>query len=174
MPQTETGVHQCAQGLGAGTWGLESRPGEGLLLAVRRWPEGTGVRGSTTRTSCGGSLDCYRSKAPLLSDMQRAVPTAASLLTHWPLPLQALRRAPARVGSHGPAVSSSIILPQAWVTHLPRSLPDVFAFSNRYASTLLPGWPTHPHHHLGFFLPDGLVFSSNLWIQLWWEEHRQR
>ena len=40
--------HWCGQGLGAGTWGLESRPGRRLLLAVRRQPEGTRVWSSTT------------------------------------------------------------------------------------------------------------------------------
>lgn len=34
MPQPETCVSWCGQGLGSGTWGLESRPREGTAIGL--------------------------------------------------------------------------------------------------------------------------------------------
>ena len=45
-------------------------PGRGQMLAVKRQPEGTGVRHSTTGKVCGKSLGRHRSKVSTLSDMQ--------------------------------------------------------------------------------------------------------
>lgn len=57
------------QGLGDGTWGLESKPGRRLLLSVRKQPEGSWSE-EIHNQECswrkpGG---CHRSKLPLLSD----------------------------------------------------------------------------------------------------------
>ena len=51
--------------------GGNTDPGKGPLLAVRRQPEGTEMRSSTSGNACGRSLDHHRSKVPLLSDVQR-------------------------------------------------------------------------------------------------------
>lgn len=59
-----------------GDW--RANPGRGLLLDVRKQPEGMGVRKSTTRNASGGNLTGRRSKASLLIDMQ------ATLLTSLP------------------------------------------------------------------------------------------
>ena len=81
-------------------WVLESRvwradPGRGQLLAVKRQPEGTGLRSSTTGKVCGRSPGHHRSKVPLLSGAQGVGPTLQPPLpTHRPLPLWALRGAP--------------------------------------------------------------------------------
>ena len=112
-----------------GVWGAD--PGRALLLAVRRQPEGMGVRSSATWNAPGGSLDHDRRKAPLLSDMQRAGSPLQPLsscaspastgtregsrrirLTHLrplpPLP-------PPRLGN--------LLAPIAWVAHSPGLLP---------------------------------------------------
>ena len=47
MPQPEMGVCQYGQGLGVEAWGKRVDPGRGLLLAMWRWPEGTGLKSST-------------------------------------------------------------------------------------------------------------------------------
>lgn len=49
-------------------------PGRGQLLAVKK-PEGEGVRSSTTRKVCRGSLGHQRSKVSLLSGAQEVGPT---------------------------------------------------------------------------------------------------
>ena len=70
----------CHESPGAeGDWVLESGvwsvdPGRGQLLAVKRQPEGTGVRSSTVRKVCRSSLGHHRGKASLLSGMQGAEP----------------------------------------------------------------------------------------------------
>ena len=51
-----------------GDW--RANPGRGLLLDVRKQPEGTGMRKSTMRNVCGGYPDCSRRQAPLLTDVQ--------------------------------------------------------------------------------------------------------
>ena len=55
--QPEAGVHWCTWVwvLECGVWRAD--PGRGQLLAVRRQPEGTGVRSSTTRNAQGASPD---------------------------------------------------------------------------------------------------------------------
>ena len=67
LRRVSTGAH--------GDWMLEhgvrrANLGRGLLLSVRRQPEGTEVRKSTTRNACGGNPDHHRSEVPLLSDTQ--------------------------------------------------------------------------------------------------------
>ena len=51
-----------------GDW--RANPGRGLLLDVRKQPEGTGMRKPTMRNVCGGYPDCSRRQAPLLTDVQ--------------------------------------------------------------------------------------------------------
>ena len=98
--QTETCVCQCGQGLGAGMWVWRTNLGRRLLLAVRRHPEGMGVRKSATGNACGRNADHHTSKAPLLTDMQGGrTAIAASLPMHWSLPSQALGRTPTGAGS---------------------------------------------------------------------------
>ena len=48
--------------------------GQGLLLAVRRWPKETGWRKSATRNAFGGKLNCHESRALLLSYVQGLEP----------------------------------------------------------------------------------------------------
>ena len=60
-----------------GDWMLESgvwsmNPGRGQLLTVKRQPEGTGVRSSTTGKVCRKGPAHHRSKASLLSGVQGA------------------------------------------------------------------------------------------------------
>lgn len=60
-------------------WVLEhedwrANPGKGQLLDVRKQPEGTGVRKSTTRNASGGNLTGRRRKASLLTNMQGLEP----------------------------------------------------------------------------------------------------
>ena len=73
-----------------GAWSVD--PERGPLLAVKRQPEGTGVRSSTTGNVCSKSLGHDKSKASLLSGMQGAGPPLQplsppasffSLLGHW-------------------------------------------------------------------------------------------
>ena len=51
-------------------------------MAVRRQPEGMGVRSSTNGNACGGNPDCYRREVPSLSDTQRAGPPLQPLSSH--------------------------------------------------------------------------------------------
>ena len=75
--------------LESGVWRLD--PGSGQLLAVKRQPEGTGVRNSMTRKFCGRSLGHHRNKAPLLSSVQGvglplhplSPPTGPCFHRHW-------------------------------------------------------------------------------------------
>ena len=53
---------------GSGLWRAD--PGRGQLLAVKRQPEGTGGRNSTTWKVFRRSLGHYRNKAPLLIGVQ--------------------------------------------------------------------------------------------------------
>ena len=55
-----------------GVWSAD--PGRGQLLAVKRQPEGTGIRSSTTGKVCRKSPGHNRSKASLLSGVQGAGP----------------------------------------------------------------------------------------------------
>ena len=66
-PRVSTGV-EWGWVLGSGVWRAD--PGTGQLLAVKRQPEGTGVRSSTTGNVCRKSLDHHRGKEPLVSDVQ--------------------------------------------------------------------------------------------------------
>ena len=69
-PQSESCVSCCGEGLvlESGVWSMDPRRGQ--LLAVRRQPEGTGVRSSTTRKVCGKRPGHHRSKALLFSGAQ--------------------------------------------------------------------------------------------------------
>ena len=172
LRQMSAGAHRgCV--LEHGIWRADQ--GRGLRLAVRRQPEGTGVRSSTIRNAHGGSQDHHRSNVPVLSDAQWVGPplqpfsSSASPCLHEHL--GGLPPEPAHV-----ALQLSSLPPHlpAWATCSPRSLPDGLACSNCYPSVLPPGWPAHPNCCLGSFLPDGLVYSSNLWSRLQWEEHMQR
>lgn len=49
-------------------------PEKGLLLIVKRQPEGLGMRSCANRSVHGGNLDCHRGEAQLLSDVQGAGP----------------------------------------------------------------------------------------------------
>ena len=65
----------CELPVAKGGWVLESGvwrtdPGRGQLLAVKRQPEGTGVKSSTTGKVCGKNPGHHRSKASLLSGVQ--------------------------------------------------------------------------------------------------------
>ena len=69
----------CESPVVKGGWVLESGvwsadPGRGQLLAVKRQPEGTGVRSSTKGNVCRKSQGHHRSKASLLSGVQGAQP----------------------------------------------------------------------------------------------------
>ena len=120
-------------------------PGRGLLLAVRRRPEGTGGRSSISRSAHGGSPDhtevknnCWmmcRGAGPPLQPLSSC--TSPCLHGHW-------GGAPTRASSWSPAITSST------TPHLP------------------PGWPACPNHNLGSFLPGRLMYSGNLWSRLWW------
>ena len=78
------------------------------MLTVRRQPEGMGARSSTTGIAHGGSPDCHRSKAPLLSGTQRVgSPLQPLSFMRQPLPPRAQGRAPTRASSHAPAITSS-------------------------------------------------------------------
>ena len=53
-------------------------PGRGLRLALRRHPEGMGVREELyKRDACGGSLNHQRSRVAVLSDARREEPTCS-------------------------------------------------------------------------------------------------
>lgn len=75
--------------LESGIWRVD--PGRGQLLAVKRQPEGTGVKSSTTRKVCGRNPGHYRSKASLLSGVQGVgsplqppfSPIGSCLHGHW-------------------------------------------------------------------------------------------
>ena len=58
--------------LESGVWSMD--PGRGHLLAVKRQPEGTGVRSSTTGKVCRKSPGHHRSKASFLSGAQGVGP----------------------------------------------------------------------------------------------------
>ena len=49
---------------------LRTDPGMGLLLSVRKYPEGMGVRSSATRNVHRGGFDYQRNKPSLFSDVQ--------------------------------------------------------------------------------------------------------
>ena len=78
------------------TWGLGSKPERGLLLAaVRRQPEGSEVRKSTSRNVCGGNSKghCYVSEVEL---------PLHPLSPPLPSPPQQLGRDPTGAGSPTP------------------------------------------------------------------------
>ena len=121
LRQVSAGVH--------GGWVLEhgvwrAEPGRGLLLAVRRQPEGMGVRSYITGNACRGSPDHHRSEVPLLSDTQR-VGLHCSLSPHV--------SAPASTGTREGSHNSWLVCPchrhlptppswpLAWATHPPES-----------------------------------------------------
>ena len=157
--QTQTGVHKCARWLGAGTWGLGSRLDEGTAVSC----EETGMRNSTTGNARGGSPDGHRNAAPLLSETRRAgLPLQPLFSCSGSCPHRhqgGLLLKPGHVPLLSPPPLSSN---PAWVTHLPRLLPDKLTHSNHYPSTLLPGWLICPNCCLGSFLPDRLMCSGNL------------
>ena len=66
LSRVSPGVEGCWV-LESGVWRVD--PGRGHLLSVKRQPEGTGARNSTTGKVCGSPGHC-RSKAPLLSGAQ--------------------------------------------------------------------------------------------------------
>ena len=125
----------------------------GVLLAVRRQPEGEGGRKSASRNVCGGNLECHWSKAPLLIEAQRVEKTLHSLSPHMlaPAPLgarkgprqgwpsRALAKSPPRARSLTPV---STVFP----THLlppglpqPRQLCLVWALSSPGQTWVLQG-----------------------------------
>ena len=57
---------QVQQGMGTGKWDLESRPGRRQLLAVKRQPEGKGLKSSTTRKVCARNSHHHRCKVSFL------------------------------------------------------------------------------------------------------------
>ena len=109
VPQPEKGVCWCGGGLGAGMWGMESRPGKGTAVG---WEETAWGDGSEELHN----QECSWRKPRLTTQKQSATvkwcarggaAIAVSLLTCWPLPLWALQRAPTRAGLHAPAIASS-------------------------------------------------------------------
>ena len=104
------GVHRCAWGIGAGMWGLESKSRVGT--ALRKQPEGAGMRSSKTRSARGRSLDGC-TKYHCLVMHKGGAATAASPLAHQPLQLQALpETACAPLSSPLPPLP-----PPGWSTH---------------------------------------------------------
>lgn len=71
--------------------GLETYPERGLLLAVKRQPERTGVRKPITLNACGANLDSTDAKRHCC-DVQG--PHLQPVTMHWPLPHCALGRLP--------------------------------------------------------------------------------
>ena len=154
------------QGLGAGMCSLQSRPREGtaLVCGETTWENESKV---LHNQECSWRKHGPPQKGSTMAEwLAKGVATiAASLLTPWPLPPPALGRDPTRASSHNPVIASSIsalsTTKPGWHAH-----PDHQLHSNPHHSTLLPEQTARPICHLGFFLPDGLVCSGNLWSRL--------
>ena len=138
------------------------------LWALRKQPEGAGMRSSKTRSARGRSLDgCTKCHCLV---MHKAGGCHCRFSPHAP--------AATAAGSAGDSLCTTVITASTasptWVIHSPQPLPNGFSLSSRYPSTLLPGWPAHPDHYFGSFWPDGLVCPGYLQSRLWWEKHTQR